>query len=146
MEPPKIICFSQIWTFPNIFYFLQDPWNNPNESQNSNSDHRGQAEQDQVRRVRGRSGRVGGQSVKDAFDNSGNWSDDFPNADEWNNEEYTGSLTNTKVFTASGGQPQSGQKQQAQQPHQPQVQQPHQSRGNVLLLLLTKTILKSVKM
>ena len=39
----------------------------------------------------GRSGRGGGQSSKDPFDNAGNWGDDFPQADDWDNEEYTGS-------------------------------------------------------
>lgn len=58
---------------------------------------------------------------KDAFDNAGkdfikfkwnvsntkvllptgNWGDDFPAAEDWDNEEYTGSLADTKVFTAS---------------------------------------------
>ncbi|XP_040581218.1 uncharacterized protein lig isoform X2 [Lepeophtheirus salmonis] len=37
---------------------------------------------------------------KDAFDNAGNWGDDFPAAEDWDNEEYTGSLADTKVFTA----------------------------------------------
>ena len=31
-----------------------------------------------------------GQNSKDAFDNAGNWGDDFPAADDWDNEEYTG--------------------------------------------------------
>ena len=39
---------------------------------------------------------------QDAFDNAGNWGDDFPAADDWDNEEYTGSLADTKVFTPSG--------------------------------------------
>eukprot|EP00095_Tigriopus_kingsejongensis_P005358 maker-scaffold34_size539781-snap-gene-2.9 protein:Tk05358 transcript:maker-scaffold34_size539781-snap-gene-2.9-mRNA-1 annotation:"protein lingerer-like" len=43
----------------------------------------------------------GGGSNKDAFDNAGNWGDDFPVAEDWVNEEYTGSLADTKVFTAS---------------------------------------------
>ena len=97
-----------------------DTWNNPNENQNSTSDgghaRQGGSEQGQGRRGGGRSGRGGGQSGKDAFDNAGNWGDDFPNADEWDNEEYTGSLADTKVFTASGGQPQPGQKQRTPQP------------------------------
>merc|ERR1719411_333345 len=38
---------------------------------------------------------------KDAFDNAGNWGDDFPAADDWDNEEYTGSLADSKVFTPS---------------------------------------------
>ena len=42
---------------------------------------------------------------KDAFDNAGNWGDDFPAAEDWDNDEYTGSLSDTKVFTASGVQP-----------------------------------------
>ena len=41
-----------------------------------------------------------GSGGKDAFDNAGNWGDDFPAADDWDNEEYTGSLADTKVFTA----------------------------------------------
>jgi len=80
----------------------------------------------------GRSGRGGGQSGKDAFDNAGNWGDDFPQADDWDNEEYTGSLADTKVFTASGDRG-TGQKQrtpptrpdqQQQQPQQPQQSLP----------------------
>ena len=55
----------------------------------------------------GRSGCWGVQSGTDAFDNAGKWEDDFPKADDWDNEEYTGSLAETKVFTASGA----GQKQ-----------------------------------
>lgn len=39
---------------------------------------------------------------KDAFDNAGNWGDDFPTAEDWDNDEYTGSLSDTKVFTPSG--------------------------------------------
>ena len=39
---------------------------------------------------------------KDAFDNAGNWGDDFPAAEDWDNDEYTGSLSDTKVFTPSG--------------------------------------------
>ena len=35
----------------------------------------------------------------------GNWGDDFPAAEDWDNDEYTGSLSDTKVFTASGVQP-----------------------------------------
>lgn len=35
----------------------------------------------------------------------GNWGDDFPAAEDWDNEEYTGSLADTKVFTPSGGGP-----------------------------------------
>lgn len=41
-------------------------------------------------------------SSKDAFDNAGNWGDDFPAAEDWDNDEYTGSLSDTKVFTPSG--------------------------------------------
>lgn len=48
----------------------------------------------------GSAGKPGG-SNKDAFDNAGNWGDDFPPAEDWDNEEYTGSLADTKVFTAS---------------------------------------------
>jgi len=44
-------------------------------------------------------------SNKDAFDNAGNWGDDFPAAEDWDNEEYTGSLSDTKVFTPSGATP-----------------------------------------
>ena len=36
-------------------------------------------------RGRGGGGRGGG-SGKDAFDNAGNWGDDFPQADDWDNE------------------------------------------------------------
>jgi len=32
----------------------------------------------------------------------GNW-DTFPSPEDWDNEEYTGSLADTKVFTPSGG-------------------------------------------
>lgn len=32
----------------------------------------------------------------------GNWGDDFPTAEDWDNDEYTGSLSDTKVFTPSG--------------------------------------------
>lgn len=128
-----------------------DTWNNPNENNgNANSgsstgnDNNGQGSRSQGsdgqqggqgRRGGGRSGRGGGQSGKDAFDNAGNWGDDFPNADEWDNEEYTGSLADTKVFTASGGQPHPGQKQRTPQPQQQQQgqqqvnQQPHQGQG-----------------
>ena len=54
---------------------------------------------------------------KDAFDNAGNWGDDFPAAEDWDNDEYTGSLSDTKVFTPSGttakavGEPVNGQGQ-----------------------------------
>lgn len=41
-------------------------------------------------------------SSRDAFDNAGNWGDDFPAAEDWDNDEYTGSLSDTKVFTPSG--------------------------------------------
>jgi hypothetical protein len=65
---------------------------------------------------------------KDAFDNAGNWGDDFPPADDWDNEEYTGSLSETKVFSArsnvgpAGGKPAAAGRPQdlAQQPQQPQ--------------------------
>ena len=132
-----------------------DTWNNPNENNgNANSgsstgnDNNGQSSRNpdghmnpqggQGRRGGGRSGRGGGQSGKDAFDNAGNWGDDFPNADEWDNEEYTGSLADTKVFTASGGQPpHPGQKQRTPQPQQGQQQgqqqpnqQPHQGQNS----------------
>jgi len=53
---------------------------------------------------------------KDAFDNAGNWGDDFPAAEDWDNDEYTGSLADSKVFTPSGtssakavGEPVNGQ-------------------------------------
>jgi len=121
-----------------------DTWNNPGDTGNGNSsssaagdrghgsgDHRG----GRSGRGRGGGGRGGG-SGKDAFDNAGNWGDDFPQADDWDNEEYTGSLKDTKIFTSSqaGGQggggrakqktPPSNQPQQQQQ--QPPVQQPTQ--------------------
>jgi hypothetical protein len=41
-------------------------------------------------------------SNRDAFDNAGNWGDDFPAAEDWDNDEYTGSLSDSKVFTPSG--------------------------------------------
>jgi hypothetical protein len=31
------------------------------------------------------------------------WGDDFPSPEDWDNEEYTGSLADSKVFTPSGG-------------------------------------------
>lgn len=121
-----------------------DTWNNPND-QNS-SDHRGDRSGDpsavggggggggpgESRPSRGgRGGRGGGRSSKDAFENAGNWGDDFPQADDWDNEEYTGSLADTKVFTASGGGGPMGGKQRTPpgaaqapggQPGQPQQQ------------------------
>ena len=33
---------------------------------------------------------------------AGNWGDDFPANEDWDNDEYTGSLSDTKVFTPSG--------------------------------------------
>ena len=71
-----------------------DTWN-PNGSGGEGS---GGANSSSGRQRRG----GGGQNSKDAFDNAGNWGDDFPAADDWDNEEYTGSLADTKVFTASG--------------------------------------------
>ena len=95
-----------------------------------------------------------GSGGKDAFDNAGNWGDDFPAADDWDNEEYTGSLADTKVFTARSsigapakpavaapGRPQvtsdtpsllqQQPPQQLQQPQQPQqVQQQQQQPPN----------------
>ena len=53
---------------------------------------------------------------------------DFPAADDWDNEEYTGSLRETKVFTASGSgnkrttMSKQGQQQQRQQQHDQQYQ------------------------
>ena len=79
---------------------------------------------------------------KDAFDNAGNWGDDFPAADDWDNEEYTGSLADTKVFTArstigpnkaaapGGGQPQ----QQPQVPQSQQQQQQQQPAPNTTVI------------
>merc|ERR1719400_1618798 len=60
-----------------------------------------------------------GQNSKDAFDNAGNWGDDFPAADDWDNEEYT---ADTKVFTASSGsrKPTSKQPQQKRKDDYPQ--------------------------
>ena len=46
--------------------------------------------------------RRGKMSNRDAFENAGNWGDDFPATEEWDNDEYTGSLSDTKVFTPSG--------------------------------------------
>jgi hypothetical protein len=44
----------------------------------------------------------GGPNSKDAFDNAGNWGDDFPAADDWDNEEYTGNkikcVTAIRIF------------------------------------------------
>ena len=74
----------------------------------------------------GRGGRGGSQSGKDAFDNAGNWGDDFPQADDWDNEEYTGSLADTKVFTASGDRSTGPQGKQRTPPNRPD-QQPQQS-------------------
>jgi len=34
----------------------------------------------------------------------GEWNDNFPTAEDWDNEEYTGSLADTKVFTPSAVQ------------------------------------------
>ena len=99
-----------------------DTWNpNPAGEQTTStgdrgSDHRG------GRSGRGsRGGRGGGSSGKDAFDNAGNWGDDFPQADDWDNEEYTGSLKDTKIFTSSqaGG---GGPKQKTPPNQQPQQQ------------------------
>lgn len=119
-----------------------DTWNNPGEQTSSSG-----AEREGHRGGRsgrgGRGGRGGGPGGKDAFDNAGNWGDDFPQADDWDNEEYTGSLADTKVFTASQGPSAPGgvgppkqktppsQQQQVQQQQQPQTQpqQPHVSSG-----------------
>ncbi|CAH0776304.1 unnamed protein product [Bemisia tabaci] len=40
-----------------------------------------------------------------ATEKMGNWENDFPVPEEWDNEEYTGSLTETKVFTPSSAVP-----------------------------------------
>lgn len=122
-----------------------DTWNNPGDTTQNNSSssaagdrgHSGSGDHRGGRSGRGRGGGGrGGGSGKDAFDNAGNWGDDFPQADDWDNEEYTGSLKDTKIFTSSqaGGQggggrakqktPPSNQPQQQQQ--QPPVQQPTQ--------------------
>lgn len=111
-----------------------DTWNNPND-QSSSGDRGGTqpnpdgAPGGPAPRRGGRGGGGGGrggpnsQSGKDAFDNAGNWGDDFPQADDWDNEEYTGSLADTKVFTASGGGPASGKpRQPGQAPQNPQQQ------------------------
>ena len=67
---------------------------------------------------------------KDAFDNAGNWGDDFPAADDWDNEEYTGSLADTKVFTArSSIGPNNAAPGGGQQPQQPQVPQAQQQQA-----------------
>ena len=81
--------------------------------------------------------RTRGSGGKDAFDNAGNWGDDFPPADDWDNEEYTGSLADTKVFTARSsiggpakptGRPQGpSEPQQAQQPQSSTVIGPNRS-------------------
>ena len=107
-----------------------DTWNNPGETQSSSAGN----ERESQRGGRGgrRGGRGGGPGGKDAFDNAGNWGDDFPQADDWDNEEYTGSLADTKVFTASqgpsaGGPGGGGPKQKtppSQQPQSQPLQQP----------------------
>jgi len=84
-----------------------DTWN-PGPSNDGGSSGGGES-RDGQRRPRG------GNS-KDAFDNAGNWGDDFPAADDWDNEEYTGSLADTKVFTASSGKPNSKHPQQRRNP------------------------------
>ena len=58
--------------------------------------------------------RKGRRSKHDPFDNAGNWGDDFPAAEDWDNEEYTGSLADSKVFTPSGQprKPRGGMQQQ----------------------------------
>ena len=58
-----------------------DTWN-PGPSNDGSSG--GGGSRDGQRRTRG------GNNSKDAFDNAGNWGDDFPAADDWDNEEYTG--------------------------------------------------------
>lgn len=37
----------------------------------------------------------------------GNWADGFPTAEDWDNEDWTGSLAETKVFTPSTAVPNS---------------------------------------
>merc|ERR1719400_1260098 len=89
-----------------------DTWN-PGPSNDGSTG--GGGSRDGQRRSRGR-------NSKDAFDNAGNWGDDFPAADDWDNEEYTGSLADTKVFTASSGsrKPTSKQPQQKRKDDYPQ--------------------------
>jgi hypothetical protein len=38
------------------------------------------------------------------YSGMGEWNDNFPTAEDWDNEEYTGSLADTKVFTPSAVQ------------------------------------------
>lgn len=52
-----------------------ETWNNPGAEENS-----------------------GGETLK-----MEKWGDDFPSPEDWDNEEYTGSLADSKVFTPSGG-------------------------------------------
>lgn len=125
-----------------------DTWNNPNEQNSSSSNDHQRSGADGSGGVapgpgqsggqsrRGRGGRGGSnQTGRDAFDNAGNWGDDFPQADDWDNEEYTGSLADTKVFTASSGGPKSasgpsqGQHPQQQAPQQPQPVGSNSQRG-----------------
>jgi len=79
-----------------------DTWNNPPASgSGGNATTSGSG----VGNAAPGSGAIGkrssrGSGGKDAFDNAGNWGDDFPQADDWDNEEYTGSLNETKVFTS----------------------------------------------
>ncbi|XP_054277627.1 protein lingerer isoform X2 [Macrosteles quadrilineatus] len=57
-----------------------------------------------------------------------NWGDGFPSPEDWDNEEYTGSLADSKVFTPSSG-PDPAAPQAAADPDQPEdgsVEQPLQ--------------------
>lgn len=66
-----------------------DTWANPNEQNSGDRGGESGGGGGPSRRGGGR-GRGGSQTGKDAFDNAGNWGDDFPQADDWDNEEYTG--------------------------------------------------------
>lgn len=95
-----------------------DTWNNPGEQGGERASEAGGTGPGPSNRPR-RGGPRGGHGSKDAFDNAGNWGDDFPQADDWDNEEYTGSLADTKVFTSSqqqGGKQKTPAPQGQQQP------------------------------
>lgn len=113
---------------PSGFQGSIDTWNNPNDTQTTSGDRSSETGAGSGGRGRShRGGRGGSQTGKDAFDNAGNWGDDFPQADDWDNEEYTGSLADTKVFTASGG-PNPKQKLPAAPPQQQQQSQQQQQQ------------------
>jgi len=75
-----------------------DTWNPMGGSSETEGGGRAQKQGHQAQRGQNRQMN----NSKDAFDNAGNWGDDFPPAEDWDNDEYTGSLTESKVFTPSG--------------------------------------------